>query len=168
MRRYAMSARAAGSNILFDRRACPLPDRSPAEAGTLSETDRSGAPRGPLGRVAVIIPTYNERENLDSIAARVRTAVPEADVLVVDDNSPDGTGELADKLSAGDEQIHVLHRPGKGGLGAAYIAGFGWAMEHGYGVMVEMDADGSHQPEDLPKLLAALQDADAVIGSRWV
>jgi dolichol-phosphate mannosyltransferase len=131
----------------------------------LTETDR---PRAPLGRVAVIIPTYNERENLDSIAARVRTAVPEADVLVVDDNSPDGTGELADKLSAGDEQIHVLHRPGKGGLGAAYIAGFGWAMEHGYGVMVEMDADGSHQPEDLPKLLAALQDADAVIGSRWV
>jgi len=131
----------------------------------LTETDR---PRAPLGRVAVIIPTYNERENLDSIAARVRTAVPEADVLVVDDNSPDGTGELADKLSAGDEQIHVLHRPGKGGLGAAYIAGFRWALKHGYGVMVEMDADGSHQPEDLPKLLAALAHADAVIGSRWV
>ena len=131
----------------------------------MTDTDR---PRGPLGRVAVIMPTYNERENLDSIAARVRTAVPEADVLVVDDNSPDGTGELADKLSAGDAQIHVLHRPGKGGLGAAYIAGFGWALEQGYGVMVEMDADGSHQPEDLPKLLTALQDADAVIGSRWV
>jgi dolichol-phosphate mannosyltransferase len=131
----------------------------------LTETDR---PRAPLGRVAVIIPTYNERENLDSIAARVRIAVPEADVLVVDDNSPDGTGELADKLSAGDEQIHVLHRPGKGGLGAAYIAGFGWALERGYGVMVEMDADGSHQPEDLPKLLTALEGADAVIGSRWV
>jgi dolichol-phosphate mannosyltransferase len=131
----------------------------------LTETDR---PRGPLGRVAVIIPTYNERENLDAISARVRTAVPEADVLIVDDNSPDGTGELADKLEAGDEQIHVLHRPGKAGLGAAYIAGFGWALEHGYGVMVEMDADGSHQPEDLPKLLAALRDADAVIGSRWV
>jgi dolichol-phosphate mannosyltransferase len=131
----------------------------------LTETDR---PEDPLGRVAVIIPTYNERENLDAISARVRTAVPGADVLVVDDNSPDGTGELADKLSAGDEQIHVLHRPGKAGLGAAYIAGFGWALEHGYGVMVEMDADGSHQPEDLPKLLAALRDADAVIGSRWV
>ncbi|HTV99572.1 MAG TPA: polyprenol monophosphomannose synthase [Streptosporangiaceae bacterium] len=121
-----------------------------------------------MGRVAVIIPTYNERENLDAISARVRTAVPEADVLIVDDNSPDGTGELADKLEAGDEQIHVLHRPGKAGLGAAYIAGFGWALEHGYDVMVEMDADGSHQPEDLPKLLAALRDADAVIGSRWV
>ena len=131
----------------------------------MTETDR---PMAPLGRVAVIIPTYNERENLDSIAARVRSAVPEADVLVVDDNSPDGTGELADKLEAGDEQIHVLHRPGKGGLGAAYIAGFGWALERGYGVMVEMDADGSHQPEDLPRLLAALDRADAVIGSRWV
>src|ERR1700689_2714133 len=88
MRRYAMSARAAGSNILFDRRACPLPDRSPAEAGTLSETDRSGAPRGPLGRVAVIIPTYNERENLESIAARVRSAGPAADPLGGGANSP--------------------------------------------------------------------------------
>src|ERR1700684_4552458 len=131
MRRYAMSAGAAGSNILFDRRACPLPDRSPAEAGTLSETDRSGAPRGPLGRVAVIIPTYNERENLESIAARVRSAVPAADVLVFDDNSPDATGELADKLAAGDQQIHVLHRPGKAGLGAAYIAGVGWGAGAG-------------------------------------
>ena len=131
----------------------------------MTDTDR---PRGPLGRVAVIMPTYNERENLESIAARVRGSVPEADLLVVDDNSPDGTGELADKLAAGDEHIHVLHRPGKAGLGAAYIAGFGWALEQGYGVMVEMDADGSHQPEDLPRLLTALQDADAVIGSRWV
>lgn len=131
----------------------------------MTDTDR---PRGPLGRVAVIIPTYNERENLEPIAARVRSAVPEADLLVVDDNSPDGTGELADKLAAGDEQIHVLHRPGKGGLGAAYIAGFGWALDQGYSAMVEIDADGSHQPEDLPRLLTALQDADAVIGSRWI
>ncbi len=131
----------------------------------MTETDR---PRGPLGRVAVIIPTYNERENLEPIAARVRSSVPEADLLVVDDNSPDGTGELADKLAAGDERIHVLHRPGKGGLGAAYIAGFGWALDRGYSAMVEIDADGSHQPEDLPRLLAALQDADAVIGSRWI
>jgi len=131
----------------------------------LSASDR---PRGPLGRVAVIIPTYNERENLESIAARVRAAVPEADILVVDDNSPDGTGELADKLTQGDRQIHVLHRPGKAGLGAAYIAGFRWALGEGYGVLVEMDADGSHQPEDLPGLLSALDRADAVIGSRWV
>jgi dolichol-phosphate mannosyltransferase len=98
----------------------------------------------------------------------VRTSVPEADVLVVDDNSPDGTGELADKLAAGDQQVSVLHRPGKGGLGAAYIAGFGWALERDYAAMIEMDADGSHQPEDLPRLLSALEDADAVIGSRWV
>jgi dolichol-phosphate mannosyltransferase len=118
--------------------------------------------------VVVIIPTYNERENLDSIVARVRTSVPEADVLVVDDNSPDGTGELADKLAAGDQQVSVLHRPGKGGLGAAYIAGFGWALERGYAAMIEMDADGSHQPEDLPRLLSALGGADAVIGSRWI
>jgi len=131
----------------------------------LTETDQ---PAGPPGRVAVIIPTYNERENLEPIAARVRSSVPGADLLVVDDNSPDGTGELADKLAAGDEQVHVLHRPGKAGLGAAYIAGFGWALGRGYGVMVEMDADGSHQPEELPRLLTALRDADLVIGSRWV
>jgi dolichol-phosphate mannosyltransferase len=131
----------------------------------LTESDR---PRGPLGRVAVIIPTYNERGNLEPITARLRTAVPDADLLVVDDNSPDGTGEIADKLAAGDPQVHVLHRPGKGGLGAAYIAGFGWAMEHGYGVLVEFDADGSHQPEQLPSLISALDGADLVIGSRWV
>jgi dolichol-phosphate mannosyltransferase len=131
----------------------------------LTKTD---PPRGPLGRVVVIIPTYNERENLDPIVARVRSSVPGADVLVVDDNSPDGTGELADKLSTGDQQISVLHRPGKGGLGAAYLAGFGWALERGYAAMIEMDADGSHQPEDLPRLLSALEDADLVIGSRWI
>jgi dolichol-phosphate mannosyltransferase len=131
----------------------------------LTETD---PPRGPLGRVVVIIPTYNERENLDPIVARLRASVPEADVLVVDDNSPDGTGELADKLAAGDQQISVLHRPGKGGLGAAYIAGFRWALDRGYAAMVEMDADGSHEPSDLPRLLSALERADAVIGSRWI
>jgi dolichol-phosphate mannosyltransferase len=138
------------------------PPSAPSDPG-----DPAGT-RGPVGRVVVIIPTYNERENLESIAARVRSSVPDADLLIVDDNSPDGTGELADKLVASDQQIHVLHRPGKAGLGAAYIAGFGWALDQGYGAMVEMDADGSHQPEDLPRLLAALEDADAVIGSRWV
>ena len=106
----------------------------------MTETDRPG---GPLGRVAVIVPTYNERPNLEQIAARLRTAVPEADLLVVDDNSPDGTGEAAEKLAAGDARIHVLHRPGKSGLGSAYIAGFRWALERGYGVLVEIDADGS-------------------------
>ncbi|MGP7999359.1 MAG: polyprenol monophosphomannose synthase [Streptosporangiaceae bacterium] len=124
--------------------------------------------RAPVGRVAVIMPTYNERENLEAMAARVRAAVPDADLLVVDDNSPDGTGELADKLAAEDSHVHVLHRPGKGGLGAAYLAGFGWALDNGYGAMVEMDADGSHQPEQLPALLDALGGADLVLGSRWV
>ena len=114
------------------------------------------------------MPTYNERENLEAMAGRVRAAVPDADLLVVDDNSPDGTGELADKLAAEDSHVRVLHRPGKGGLGAAYIAGFRWALDQGYGAMVEMDADGSHQPEQLPDLLAALEDADLVLGSRWV
>ncbi len=123
---------------------------------------------GFTGRVVVIIPTYNERDNLRPTTARVRTAVPDADVLVVDDSSPDGTGGLADELAAADEQIHVLHRSVKAGLGAAYIAGFQWALDQGYDAMVEMDADGSHQPEDLPRLLRALDDADAVLGSRYV
>jgi dolichol-phosphate mannosyltransferase len=122
----------------------------------------------PADRVAVIIPTYNERENIEAIIDRVRTSVPAADVLVVDDNSPDGTGELADKLAVADSHIHVLRRPGKSGLGAAYIAGFRWALGLGYTSVVQMDADGSHQPEHLPNLLTALAHADLVIGSRWV
>jgi dolichol-phosphate mannosyltransferase len=121
-----------------------------------------------IGRVVVIMPTYNERANVESTAGRVRRAVPDADLLVVDDNSPDGTGDLADKLAAEDPHIHVLHRESKAGLGAAYIAGFRWALEQGYGVMVEMDADGSHLPEELPRLLGALADADLVLGSRYV
>jgi dolichol-phosphate mannosyltransferase len=124
--------------------------------------------RAPVERVAVIIPTYNERENLDQIVARLRAAVPAADILVADDNSPDGTGDIAEKLALTDEQVHVMHRPGKQGLGAAYLAGFGWALEHGYDAVVEMDADGSHEPAELPALLAALADADLVVGSRWV
>jgi dolichol-phosphate mannosyltransferase len=132
----------------------------------VTETDRPG---GPLGRVAVIVPTYNERANLEQIASRLRAAVPDADLLIVDDNSPDGTGEAADKLAAGDARIHVLHRPAKAGLGSAYIAGFRWALERDYGVLVEIDADGSHQPQELPALLAALEaGADLVIGSRYV
>ncbi|WP_327712119.1 polyprenol monophosphomannose synthase [Streptomyces sp. NBC_00464] len=123
---------------------------------------------GPLGRALVIIPTYNEAENIKPIVSRVRAAVPEADILVADDNSPDGTGKLADELAATDDQVHVLHRKGKEGLGAAYLAGFRWGMDHEYGVLVEMDADGSHQPEELPRLLTALKGADLVLGSRWV
>ncbi|MFD4612101.1 polyprenol monophosphomannose synthase [Streptomyces sp. NPDC088337] len=123
---------------------------------------------GPLGTALVIIPTYNEAENIKTIVSRVRSSVPEAHVLVADDNSPDGTGKLADELAAEDGHVHVLHRKGKEGLGAAYLAGFRWGLEHDYGVLIEMDADGSHQPEELPRLLTALKGADLVLGSRWV
>jgi dolichol-phosphate mannosyltransferase len=123
---------------------------------------------GPLGEVLVIIPTYNEADNIEPIVARVRSAVPGAHVLVADDNSPDGTGKLADELSFGDDHVHVLHREGKQGLGAAYLAGFHWGIDNGFDVLCEMDADGSHQPEELPRLLTALKGADLVIGSRWV
>jgi dolichol-phosphate mannosyltransferase len=121
-----------------------------------------------LGTVLVVVPTYNERDNLELIADRLRVAVPAAHLLVVDDNSPDGTGKLADELADRDDHVHVLHRSSKNGLGAAYVAGFGWAKEHGYDVVVEMDADGSHAPEQLPRLLAALENADLVLGSRYV
>ena len=124
--------------------------------------------RGPLDRVVVLIPTYNERDNVALIVGRVRAATPALDVLVLDDNSPDGTGAVADALAAADPQVQVLHRAGKEGLGPAYLAGFAWAVENGYDAVVEMDADGSHQPEQLPALLAAAAGADAVIGSRWV
>jgi len=121
-----------------------------------------------LGAVLVVIPTYDERENLGPIVARLRASVPDANVLVVDDNSPDGTGALADELAAGDERLQVMHRSAKNGLGAAYTAGFAWALAREYGVIVEMDADGSHAPEDLPRLLDALRTADLVLGSRYV
>jgi len=124
--------------------------------------------RPPIGRIVVLIPTYNERENLAAIVSRLRATVPEADVLVLDDNSPDGTGAVADQLVADDTQVAVLHRERKEGLGTAYLAGFAWALERGYDVLVEMDADGSHQPEQLRTLLLALADADVVLGSRWV
>ncbi|MFC8303379.1 polyprenol monophosphomannose synthase [Specibacter sp. NPDC057265] len=120
-------------------------------------------------RVLTIIPTYNEIESLPKTLARLRAAVPHSDVLVVDDNSPDGTGGWADDFAAGDGQVHVLHRAGKEGLGAAYLAGFAWGLAAGYEVLVEMDADGSHKPEQLPLLLDAVdQGADLVLGSRWV
>ena len=116
----------------------------------------------------MIIPTYDERENLPLILERLFASVPAAQVLVADDGSPDGTGEVADEWAARDERVHVLHRTEKAGLGAAYIAGFGWGLDHGYDVLVEMDADGSHPPEQLPRLLDALQHADLVLGSRYV
>jgi dolichol-phosphate mannosyltransferase len=120
-------------------------------------------------RVLVIIPTYNERENLPGVLTRVRAAVPAAHVLVADDDSPDGTGRLADQAAARDDAVCVLHRPGKKGLGAAYLDGFRWGLARGYDVLVEMDADGSHQPEQLASLLERIADgADVVLGSRWV
>ena len=127
-----------------------------------------------VGRVLVVIPTYNEADNIRLITERVRRAVPAVDILVADDNSPDGTGAIADELAAADDHIFVLHRAGKEGLGAAYKAGFAWAKNKGYDAVVEMDADGSHAPEDLPALLAALsgrdggEGADIVLGSRYV
>ncbi|MCW2608979.1 MAG: dolichol-phosphate mannosyltransferase [Actinomycetota bacterium] len=122
-----------------------------------------------LGTVVVIVPTYNEADNLRLIVERIRASVPQAYVLVADDNSPDGTGKIADALADDDDHVQVLHRPAKQGLGAAYIAGFGWAGERGFDVAVEMDADGSHAPEQLSRLLDALAaGADLVLGSRWV
>jgi dolichol-phosphate mannosyltransferase len=126
------------------------------------------ASKPPGGRVVIVMPTYNERQNLESVASRVRTALPAADLLVVDDNSPDGTGDIADKLAEADAHVQVMHRMEKAGLGRAYMAGFGWALERDYGVIVEMDADGSHLPEHLPVLVGALAHADLAIGSRWM
>ena len=124
--------------------------------------------REPVTRVAVLIPTYNERDNLPGIVARVRASVPAADVFVLDDGSPDGTGQIADDIAASDPQVNVVHRAGKEGLGKAYLAGFALVLERGYDAAVEMDADGSHLPEQLPSLLAALGEADLVIGARWI
>ncbi|MGX9673109.1 polyprenol monophosphomannose synthase [Mycobacterium sp. HM-7] len=124
----------------------------------------------PSQRTLVIIPTYNERENLPLIVGRVHAARPDVHVLVVDDDSPDGTGQLADELALADpDRLHVMHRAGKGGLGAAYLAGFAWGLGRGYSVLVEMDADGSHAPEELYRLLDAVDNgADLAIGSRYV
>ncbi len=124
-----------------------------------------------MGRLLVVIPTYDEATTVPVTVARLRTTVPRADVLVVDDASPDGTGEVADGLAAADPAVHVLHRTAKEGLGAAYVAGFRWALKAGYDVVVEMDADGSHRAEDLPRLLAALAEPSRpalVLGSRWI
>ncbi|WP_239455576.1 polyprenol monophosphomannose synthase [Nocardioides gilvus] len=122
-----------------------------------------------LGRVVMVVPTYNEADNIEWIIKRLRSAQPEIDVMVVDDNSPDGTGKLVETLAADDPQIQVVHRTEKAGLGAAYRNGFRVALDQGYDVIGEMDADGSHQPEQLHLLLDALgAGADLVIGSRWV
>ena len=122
-------------------------------------------------RTLVVIPTFNEIESLPGCLDRVRAAAPAADVLVVDDSSPDGTGELADRRAAADGQVHVLHRSEKNGLGPAYLAGFTWGLDQGHELLVEMDADGSHRAEDLALLVQRAEMADQpdlVIGSRWV
>ena len=109
-----------------------------------------------LGKVLVIVPTYNERESLPVIVSGIRQAEPNVDILIADDNSPDGTGEVADELAATDQQIKILHRTNKAGLGAAYLDAFSWAKKNGYDVVVEMDADGSHRPVDLVKIFKSV------------
>lgn len=121
-----------------------------------------------LGRCVMVVPTYNESENIEWIVGRLRAAQPGVDIMIVDDNSPDGTGDIADKLAEADGAISVVHRTQKAGLGAAYLNGFDVALSAGYDVIGEMDADGSHQPEQLHRLLDALHGADLVIGSRYV
>ncbi len=141
---------------------------SPADTSSPHEVEPARIPPGSVDRVLVIVPTYDERDNLPLILDRLRAAVPGAHVLVVDDGSPDGTGDIADQRAASDDGIDVLHRTEKQGLGPAYFAGFDWGLDHGFDVLVEMDADGSHAPEQLPRLLGAMDSADLVIGSRYV
>jgi dolichol-phosphate mannosyltransferase len=119
-------------------------------------------------RALVIIPTYNEAANVPQLVPRVLGQDPRLDVLIVDDNSPDGTGALADGLATEQPRVHVLHREGKQGLGTAYVAGFRWALEHGYDYVFEMDADMSHDPRHLPEFLVAIEHADLVLGSRYL
>src|ERR1700704_7117619 len=120
----------------------------------------------PSQRTLVIIPTFNERENLPLIVGRVHKAQPDVHILIVDDSSPDGTGDLADELALADtDRVHVMHRTSKGGLGAAYLAGFAWGLNREYSVLVEMDADGSHAPEQLYRLVGAVEaGADPALG----
>lgn len=121
-----------------------------------------------MQKAIVVIPTYNERENIARLVETIHRVLPTIDVLVVDDNSPDGTAAVVRSLAAGDSRVHVLERPGKMGLGTAYCEGFSWALDRGYQIVCQMDADFSHNPEDLPRLIAALEHADVAIGSRYV
>jgi dolichol-phosphate mannosyltransferase len=122
----------------------------------------------PEERALVIVPTYNEAENFPLIVPRILEQDERIDVLVVDDNSPDGTGRMADEMAAENPRVHVLHREGKLGLGTAYLNGFDWALERDYEFILEMDADGSHDAKHLPEFLAAIEDADLVLGSRYL
>jgi dolichol-phosphate mannosyltransferase len=121
-----------------------------------------------MNKTLVVVPTYNERENLPALAQRLHALPVPVDLLVVDDNSPDGTGKLADELAAKQPFIHVLHRKEKSGLGRAYIAGFKWAMERSYEFVFELDGDFSHNPDDIPMFLEAARNADLVLGSRYM
>ena len=118
-------------------------------------------------RTVICLPTYNEAENLPLMVAAIHEVVPAVDILVIDDNSPDGTGKLADEISAADERVHVMHRTAKEGLGRAYIAGFKWALERDYELIFEMDCDFSHQPKYLPDFIAKAAEKDLVIGCRY-
>ena len=119
-------------------------------------------------KAIIAIPTYNERENIVNLVQAIQSAAPATDILIIDDNSPDGTGQIADEMAARDNTIHVMHRPGKLGLGTAYIAGFHYAIERGYDFVFEMDADFSHNPTYLPRFFELAGNADVVIGSRYV
>jgi len=121
-----------------------------------------------VNKTLIIIPTYDERNNVGPIAQALLGIKPDINILFVDDNSPDGTGRIIDQMCAKDERIHVLHRPGKSGLGRAYIAGFKWALENGYMFIFEMDADFSHDPGEIPNFLKAAENADLVLGSRYM
>ncbi|PPF82262.1 dolichol-phosphate mannosyltransferase [Subtercola sp. Z020] len=115
------------------------------------------------------MPTYREKDTIAAMIDRILSANPAVDILVVDDSSPDGTGEIVDAIALTEPRVHILHRTEKNGLGTAYVAGFGWALEQGYDYIIEMDADGSHQPEELPRLLKLLDNgANLGIGARWI
>lgn len=120
------------------------------------------------GTTVVLLPTYNEAGNLENMVVAIRAQLPQAHVLVIDDNSPDGTGDVADRCAARDSLVHVAHRPGKQGLGVAYRWGYGWALDHGHAFVIQMDCDFSHDPADLPRLRALLDTHPAVVGSRRV
>jgi dolichol-phosphate mannosyltransferase len=123
----------------------------------------------PMPQSLIVVPTYNEKENVRSIAEQFLAALPNCELLFVDDNSPDGTGTIIDEMAAANPRIHVMHRAGKLGLGTAYVEGFGWGLARGYEYLFEMDADGSHDPKYLPQMLAlAVDGADVVVGSRNV
>lgn len=121
-----------------------------------------------MKKTLIVIPTYDEKDNVRPIAEAVFAALPEANILFADDNSPDGTGRILDEMAAADKRVQVMHREGKQGLGRAYVAGFKWGLEHGYELIFEMDADFSHDPRELPAFIAAAEDNDLVIGSRYI